>query len=406
MSAQIYVNGGPEPLDTDSLISRCANLETLAVYPFSDQVLYCLKLLSKRLLNSEYARAMPQIMALGYWIRPSALKGLQQKLQGLNNQNTIISPRGLALHLPPQNVDTLFAYSWVLSYLVGNCNVVRVGSDPGEVSRWLIEQILVVLEEAGESHRSIFCSYEHTDTGMASRISALCDLRVIWGGDEKIKTVSQHTTRPDGLTLGFSDRKSMCIVSTSTYKQSTPEQKKSLAQNLYNDIFWFDQLGCGSPRLIAWVGAEKPDAQELYRLIDEVANEKSHQTATGVDLQKFSFANVQLAHNKAKSVDRVSSNVLVIDTESDSSLFDQVMGGGLLYQVQLSEIAEVSKFLRPDIQTITEFGFDDCAKKKLAKEMGLKGGYRIVPTGKALEFNPIWDGIELMSHFTRQVTVS
>ena len=406
MSAQIYSSGGAESLDTDSLISRCSDLEALAVYPFSDQVLDCLKLLSKRLISSEYARAMPQIMALGYWIRPSALKGLQQKLQGSNDQNTIISPRGLALHLPPQNVDTLFAYSWVLSYLVGNCNVVRVGSEPGDVSRWLIEQILLVLEEAGESHRSIFCSYQHSDTDIASKISALCDLRVIWGGDEKIKTVSQSTTRPDGLTLGFSDRKSMCLVNTGAYKQSTVAEKMSLAQNLYNDIFWFDQLGCGSPRLIAWVGAEKPEAQELYQLIDDVANEKDHQTATGVDLQKFSFANVQLAQERASKVDRVSSNVLVIDTESDSSLFDQVMGGGLLYQVQVSDIGEVSKFLRPDIQTITEFGFDHSAKQELAKEMGLKGGYRIVPTGKALEFNPIWDGVELMSHFTRQVTVS
>ena len=58
-----------------------------------------------------------------------------------------------------------------------------------------------------------------------------------------------------------------------------------------------------------------------------------------------------------------------------------------------------------DLQTITEFGFDRSAKLELAKEMGLKGGYRIVPTGKALEFNPIWDGVELMSHFTRLVTV-
>ena len=194
MSAQIYSSGGAESLDTDSLISRCSDLETLAVYPFSDQVLDCLKLLSKRLIGSEFARAMPQIMALGYWIRPSALKGLQQRLQGSNDQNTIVSPRGLALHLPPQNVDTLFAYSWVLSYLVGNCNVVRVGSEPGAVSRWLIEQILLVLEEAGENHRSIFCSYQHSDTDIASKISALCDLRVIWGGDEKIKTCLLYTS--------------------------------------------------------------------------------------------------------------------------------------------------------------------------------------------------------------------
>jgi len=405
MSAQIYSNSGMEPLCSDSLITRCSDLGSLAVHPFSEQVLECIRLLSKRLLSSEYARAMPQIMALGYWIRPSALKLLQYKLQGSDDQNTIISPRGLAFHLPPQNVDTLFAYSWVLSYLVGNTNVVRVGSEPGEVSRWLIAQILSVLEEAGESHRNVFCSYGYSSTDFTVKISYLCDLRVIWGGDEKIESVSQSVTRPDGLTLGFSDRKSMCIVNTVAYKRSSAEEKIALAQGLYNDIFWFDQLGCGSPRLIAWVGAEQPEVEELYRLIDAVAEEKNHQTPTGVDLQKFSFANVQLACERSRKADRISGHVLVMETEFDSSVFDQVMGGGLLYQVRLTNIEEVSKFLRPDLQTITEFGFDQSAKLKLANEMGLKGGYRIVPVGKALEFNSVWDGVELMTHFTRQVTV-
>jgi len=406
MSAQIYSNSGAELVSNDTLIARCSELELLADHPLSDQVLDCLKLLSRRLLDCKHSKAMPQIMALGYWIRPSALRVLQQQLESSRDGSNIISPRGMAFHLPPQNVDTLFAYSWVLSYLVGNCNVVRIGSEPGEVSLWLIEQILAVLEESGESHRNVFCSYSYTDTDTTSKISALCDLRVIWGGNDKINTISQSVTKPDGLTLGFSDRKSMCIVDSLAYKQSSSAEKISLAQGLYNDIFWFDQLGCGSPRLIAWVGSEKPEAEELYRLMDDIAEDKSHQTPTGVDLQKFSFANVQLAQNRAVKAARISSNILVIDTESDSSVFDQVMGGGLLYQVHLFDIGEITKFLRPDLQTITEFGLDHTTKLKLAKDMSLKGGYRIVPIGKALEFNSIWDGIELMSHFTRQVTVS
>src|SRR5229473_1854189 len=35
-------------------------------------------------------------------------------------------PRGLVFHVPPANVDTIFVYSWALSALAGNRNVVRI----------------------------------------------------------------------------------------------------------------------------------------------------------------------------------------------------------------------------------------------------------------------------------------
>ena len=37
-------------------------------------------------------------------------------------------PRGLVFHVPPANVDTIFVYSWALSALAGNSNVVRISS--------------------------------------------------------------------------------------------------------------------------------------------------------------------------------------------------------------------------------------------------------------------------------------
>ena len=37
-------------------------------------------------------------------------------------------PRGLVFHVPPANVDTIFVYSWALSALAGNPNVVRISS--------------------------------------------------------------------------------------------------------------------------------------------------------------------------------------------------------------------------------------------------------------------------------------
>lgn len=400
---QIYSKDGPLAATDGELIASCVALKPLVYPPFSEKILSCLQVLSKRLLNSEYSRAMPQIMALGYWVRPSAIKTLQANLQNAE-ENSVLAPRGVAFHLPPQNVDTLFAYSWVLSYLVGNCNVVRVGRNPSEVSRWLIDKIIEVLDEVGEDHRNVFCTYDF-NSNCTSDISKLSDLRVIWGGDEKIQTVSRFVTRPDGLTLGFSDRKSMCLINTSVYKKLSVDQKKSIAQDFFNDLFWFDQLGCGSPRLLGWVGESSPDSEEFYGLLEQVAQEKGYVTDTGIDLQKFAFANLQLAHGRASLANRVSANLMVIDAKAEAKVFDQVMGGGLIYQVQLPTLVDAVQLLRSDLQTITEFGFDQAEKIEFAGLMGLKGGFRIVPIGKALEFNSVWDGVGLLSHFTRKVTI-
>ena len=405
MAVQIFNDSGAAvTVNEDELIRRCAELESSAVHPFSPEVLDCLKLLSRRLLTSEFARSMPQIMALGYWIRPSALSALQGSLRSADDDSEIVAPRGVAFHLPPQNVDTLFAYSWVLSYLVGNCNIVRMSRSPTELSLWLIEQIMIVLGESKQIHRNIFCTYDY-DTGCTARISIQSDLRVIWGGDEKIGEVSKSVTRPDGLTLGFSDRKSMCLINTSAWQRLSADEKKSVAQDLFNDIFWFDQLGCGSPRLIAWIGSETPDPQELYEFIDQIAQEKNQEIPTGIDLQKFTFANAQLANGGATTAQRISSNLTIIESGSDSSIFDQVMGGGLLFQVRLNTLLDVVDLLRADTQTITEFGFQRSEKLEFAKAMSLKGGYRLVPVGRALEFNSVWDGVDLLKHFTRTVTI-
>ncbi|MFC6804089.1 acyl-CoA reductase [Deinococcus caeni] len=37
-------------------------------------------------------------------------------------------PRGLVFHVPPANVDTIFIYSWLMSVLAGNRNVIRLSS--------------------------------------------------------------------------------------------------------------------------------------------------------------------------------------------------------------------------------------------------------------------------------------
>ncbi|HKJ73370.1 MAG TPA: acyl-CoA reductase, partial [Alphaproteobacteria bacterium] len=77
---------------------------------------------------------------------------------------------------------------------------------------------------------------------------------MIWGGDSKVQAVSGIPIRPDGLSLGFPDRTSFAVFETAAYRDAASAERDALAQNFFNDVFWFDQMGCGSPRILFWVG--------------------------------------------------------------------------------------------------------------------------------------------------------
>jgi len=265
---------------------------------FSDSRLDVISELSKRLLTSPIGRNAPQIISLGFWLRPAAIMTLLSDRQ-LTNEVRV--PRGIAYQIPPANVDSLFVYSWVISYLVGNANIVRLPSEINEVTSWLLTQIIECLDVQSGKEQQIFCQFDK-DSNISEMISAKSDLRVIWGGDEKIKNLSVSSVKPDGLSIGFSDRKSLCVINTSLYESSTESEKEKLAESLYNDMYWFDQMGCGSPRLIIFVGSQDFDSTQFFQYLVKVIESKDYHTEPGVDIAKLVHSNVMLGVGIAEVV--------------------------------------------------------------------------------------------------------
>ena len=357
--------------------------------------------LSSRLLASPMGRAAPQIISLGFWLRPAAIESLLAPRQ---RENEIRVPRGLAYQIPPSNVDTLFVYSWVISFLVGNANVVRLPSELSEVTTWLLKQLLECVDRHGYSNQQVFCQFDKNST-ISELISSKSDLRVIWGGDEKIKALSGADLKPDGLSVGFSDRKSMSVINITEYQSLDEAGKIKLAENLYNDTYWFDQMGCGSPRLIVFVGKKTFDSSEFFDHLVNVASRKNYGAETGVDIAKLVFANEMLGTGVADQASRLSPDLYTLDVKCPERVFDSVQGGGALFQMQISVLEELSILVRNEIQTISVFGLEREEKEKIASLFNGKGGYRIVPLGEALLFDVVWDGIDLFEYFGRLVAI-
>lgn len=402
MTVEIHNADGFQTLSNEAFAEILPALQKPFAEPFSAEVFSVLSSLSRTLLRHSKASQFPQILALGFWLRPSALQAI--RTQYFVTSRTLRSvPRGFAFHLPPSNVDTLFVYSWALSVLAGNTNVVRLPSEMSSATQLLVDVLCQVLDQHNLTSSQVFCSYEKSND-IGQHISACSDLRVIWGGDEKVRLLSCDPVMPDGLSIGFPDRTSICVVSNSGFGNLSNKDKREAALGLYNDIYWFDQLGCGSPRAICWLGGDDM-ADELYGLLGEVIKEKRPQIETGTAISKFVFVNELIASGMANIVRSRCNEMSIVESAVHSGILDDVHGGGLLLHCVCDAVDNIKPFISRKLQTITHVGLSIEEIDDVALLLDGSGGLRLVPVGDALSFGPVWDGYDLLNTFTRKVVV-
>jgi hypothetical protein len=394
----------PEAVADEALVARVAALTYAGRTPLHESLVAMLGGLSKHILSDAAARRVPQYVSLAYWLRPAALTRLCEDLARSDASGFLRVPRGVALHLPPTNVDTIFVYSWAMSVLAGNANVVRLAETLSADAQWLVGAVSRVVSEHGEGERHLFCHYSYggeTERSLASN----ADLRMIWGGDAKVEAVSRVPVRPDGLSLGFPDRQSMAIVAADAYRQTDDTARDALAVDFFNDVFWFDQMGCGSPRVLVWVGEPGTLAEDFFGRLTRVINQRNYNVETGVAVGKFVLANNLLAEGVVRRYHRHANALDVTRTEDPGAAMARSHGGGFLCDWVTDSVDDVALVVTRKVQTLTHFGLSSENLDRLARKISGRGGYRIVPVGQALQFDPTWDGVDLFEHMTRRVII-
>lgn len=397
----------PRPISAADLLDRINAMTGRGRPPLSVEAVQLLSAISERILADEFGRRSPRFVAVAYWLRKAAVQRLVAELLAqYDAYDIVLAPRGAVLHLPPTNVDTIFLYSWALSVLAGNCNIVRIPSQPDQATMWLTDLVCSVIREYGEEERQLFCAFPH-ESDLVAQISARCDGRMIWGGDQKVLDVSRFPMRPDGLSLGFPDRTSIAAFSVQAYLAADDGARTKLIEGLYNDIYWFDQMGCGSPRILFWVGDGDHEAasEDLERRIAAKAADKGYQVDTSVALGKINLAAGALADGLAARMRHHSNALDVLDVADLDRLSQKKHGGGMIYVQHARLLNEVAEWADHSLQTVVHFGFSRDDLKGLANALAGRGGFRLVPPGAALQFHPIWDGVPLVTHLTRQIVI-
>ncbi|MCE4556115.1 acyl-CoA reductase [Roseateles cellulosilyticus] len=364
--------------------------------------------LARALTQSADARAHPELVALGFWLRPAHLRALVDR-QRARVEGAWLQPRGLCFHVAPGNVDTIFVYSWMLSLLCGNRSVIRLSSRDSEQTRCLLAQLAALLalpEWAEIASRVMVLRYGH-DEAISAQLSAACDMRIIWGGDTAVRALRALPLPPTATELCFPDKFSVAVLDIAAVAALDDTALAQLAHRFTADAYSFGQMACSSPRLVLWHGgpaAARAVAARFWPAVERRVADFAHgleaadamNKRVAVDLLAMERPGVHVLPATRSEVQRVWLDAPAVLPEAHC-------GGGLFHEASFEQFAQLAPLWSRRVQTVSQFGLGAERWQAWLAEGPVGGIDRIVPVGRALDFDPVWDGQDLWTAFTRRI---
>ena len=223
--------------------------------PFSDEALaFCAELSTELMRPRPLVPGQAQLVSLGYWLRPASITRMRESFERTATPGVLLVPRGRVFHVTPANVDTMFAYSWLVALLVGNVNVVRLSSRETDLSRRILDIVATTLDRPQFARLRAANHLVRTghDDRVAATLSSIADVRVVWGGDDTVDYFRRFPLPHRGRDVTFPNRHSLALLDAAAIRSSSDDELAALADRFFNDAYWFDQAACSSPRLIIW----------------------------------------------------------------------------------------------------------------------------------------------------------
>ncbi len=387
------------------------NLDARPLGAFDETILDFLDTLSKKLLRDPQARMHSDVISFAYWCRRSNLESKKAR----HENDGLRMGRGLAFHIAPANVPVNFAFSFAFSVLAGNANIVRVPSKDFPQVTALCSCIAAVMEDYPEIERcNAFVRYPSTSS-LTETFSAHADARIIWGGDATVEHIRSLPSRPRCVDVVFSDRYSLAVMDAQMIADASDEVVADLAKDFFNDTYLMDQNACSSPMLIAWINDAVAGRDRFWKAVSAYAhNHYELQDALSVDkyVKLCEDALEGIVGDPAVAFDGYLSHVSVTDyleymTDDQADICTLRAKGGYFYEAAIPSLDNLVGLLDERVQTIVYFGDESlaCEISNALVKVRSKGVDRIVPVGKAMDIDLIWDGYDLITSLSRIVSV-
>lgn len=374
--------------------------------PFSENTIAYLHALSLILFKDPGTKKYAEVATFAFFCRNSNLMDLKKKYYSGEKQR---SGRGLVFHITPSNVPVTFAYSMVCGILSGNVNIVKVSSKKSAQADIIfnaIEKLSKDRKYRSFSSRLALIRY-NAQSSATAYFSSICDVRVIWGGDETIDEIRKNSIPPRAFDVTFADRYSLCVIDAGKYMHEKSPEKVALG--FYNDTYLFDQNSCSSPHLVIWLGSDEntETAKKLFwaNLYTLVKAKYTIQPHSVVD--KLTTFYHQAAHSEEiKHADMPDNLIWRTELKDLSKDIDHYRcSSGYFSEYKASSLSELSGILSGKYQTLSYYGVQKEDFIKFIGQNRPKGIDRIVPIGKTNDFSLTWDGFNLIDTLSREITI-
>lgn len=373
-----------------------------AMAPFDESIIEFLNEVSRELMKDKSARAYSDLVTFGFWVRKASVLALKKRFE--DKENGYHLGKGVVFHIAPSNVPVNFAYSLVSGLLTGNANVVRVPSKDFPQVGILINAFNKALELHDDVKPYVVCVRYERDKEINDLFSSIADMRVIWGGDRTIAELRKSPLPPRSGEITFADRYSLALIDSDSYMAI--DNKAQAADDFYNDTFFSDQNACTSPRIVIWTGSRINEAKKIFWEEEHQLVEKKYtfQPIQGVNKLTKSFL-IAASGSGVKVEPHLDNLIIRVSVpEITDSLMNYQDNSGYFYEYDCEDILSIRKLCDDKrCQTIAYIGDSKVFLPLI--QAGVKGIDRIVPMGRTMDFDLIWDGYNLPTLLSRTISI-
>lgn len=374
--------------------------EIPAKVSFDESIIDFLNDVSREIMQDPRSKSYSDLVTFGFWIRKGSVMKMKERFE---REDGIHLGKGVVFHIAPSNVPTNFAYSLVAGLLCGNANVVRVPSKEFPQVEIIADAFKKALNHHEDMKAYILCVRYERDKEINDLFSLIADVRVVWGGDQTIAELRKSPMPPRSSEITFADRYSLAIIDSDSYLSI--RDKNRVAEEFYNDTFFSDQNACTSPRIVVWTGSRIKEAKEVFWEFEHELVKKKYTFQPIQGVNKLTKACLIAAEHDV-TIEKHTDNLIIRVTvpELTDYLTDYLDNSGYFYEYDCENIRDLALICNNrHCQTIGYIG--DCKVILPLIQSGVKGVDRIVPVGKTMDFDLIWDGYNLPALMTRTVVL-
>ena len=377
--------------------------ETPAKEPFAESVINFLNDVSRELMADNASKAHSDVVTFAFWIRRASTLKLKERFE--RKDGALRLGKGVVFHVAPSNVPVNFAYSLTAGLLSGNANVVRVPSRDFAQIGIIVNAINRALQRHDAMKPYVQLVRYDRDQGVNDFFSSLADVRVVWGGDQTIAELRKSPLPPRSGEITFADRYSLAVIDSDSYLAI--EDKARVAEDFYNDTFFSDQNACTSPRVVIWTGGRIGEAKKVFWDAEHKLVKKKYVLQPIQSVNKLTSSCLVAAAEAGVRVEAHDDNLIIRVNvpELTDSLMDYRDNSGYFYEYDCENILEVKALCNDKrCQTVAYIGEPNALLPLL--QAGARGIDRVVPVGRTMDFDLIWDGYDLPVLLSRTIVLT